>query len=202
MAGNTTRLHPASNEGRITELDERVTSLTSLVATTINAVSQISARIETVEPLPKSPPEPLTSEEIYPDASDRPPQLSRAFVLLYESEDFLGRALEAIRSGSEMESDGEVMNFGALLPELFTIRESIGDGFALCVSAMFQANYNRKGLPLNETQILALIRVVRLTRKEIFCSIEAAIDVIEALTEAGLDVEPAAVAVIGEALSD
>ncbi len=131
----------------------------------------------------------LDIDELYSDASLRPDSLNSALALLHEGGQILDQAIEFLRDGDAIASDDSITRFQALLPELFCFR-SLGDGFALIVSSMFNSVKNLAGKPMLEEQILAIAFVTRYVRSEIYCSIGPAIDVVEKLVDAGLNVEP------------
>jgi hypothetical protein len=131
----------------------------------------------------------LDIDELYSDTSLRPDALNSALALLHEGAQVLDQAVDFLRDGDLIAADDSITRFQALLPELFCFR-SLGDGFALVVSSMFHAVKNLAGKPVTEEQALAAAFLTRFLRSEPYCSIDTAIDVVEKLVDAGLNVEP------------
>lgn len=141
----------------------------------------------------------LSTEDLYPSVDDRPSSLNASLSLLHETETFLHSALSSTREDDLIGADDAMTKFQVTLPELFCCRE-VGDGFALAVSSLFHAVGNATEIPFSEGKILALIFVVRFLRKNIFCSIETAVDVSDKLLSAGFDTNPPAMTEIAELL--
>jgi hypothetical protein len=88
-----------------------------------------------------------------------------------------------------LESDHLVHEVHTLLPQLFRCR-SIGDGFGAIINAIEIAFVNRRGEPLNEKQIVTLLRVLKELRGKPFIRFESALRPIEELTRVGFEVDP------------
>jgi hypothetical protein len=159
--------------------------------------SQQSSAITLREEEPVSSGQRLETEDIYPDPGARPAFLNSALKLLHEATTLLDKAIADYRAEDRISADDCICQFQALLPELFACFE-IGEGFALIVSSMFHALQNAGGLPLNERQMIALAYLVRFARTDTYCSIDTAIDALEKLTEADLNINPPMLDLIAE----
>jgi hypothetical protein len=143
----------------------------------------------------------LGVEDVYPDPGTRPPELNTALNLLYEADRELDQAVSELRSDNKLEADDATQRFFALLPELFCCR-SLGDGFGLIVSSMFHGVQNLEGMPADEEQLLAFVYTTQFARRHPFCSSETAAQVVEKLSESGLNVDPPGLQLIANELDE
>ena len=144
----------------------------------------------------------LSTEELYPHIDELSSDgLAVALRLLNEADSLLDSAVQAIRSNDAMSADDLVIKAQSILPDLFRLR-LLGDGLSLCVSSLYNSIENLYGSQPSEGQILAMAYVVRIARKNIFCTFDAAVDIVEKLQSADLIIEPASLAVLTESLND
>lgn len=129
------------------------------------------------------------TEELYPLADLRSPQLRTAFSLLDESSKLITEAISLFNQGDLQESDDCINKIISLLPELFCCR-SIGEGYASIIVAINHAIKNKEGDPLNDKELSTLAVVIKRLYTEPFISFNEALSEIIKLEKIGLKVDP------------
>jgi hypothetical protein len=143
----------------------------------------------------------IGTEELYPLSQQMRPELANASLLLDKGLFHISEAIKHIQNDSMMESDGELMRFQSLLPELFCCR-SIGDGFATMVVGVYHSLLNQKGDPLELGQLRELFKIVQRLRTEIYISVDEANDELIKLEDVGLTVDPCYISPLAAILGD
>ena len=110
---------------------------------------------------------------------------------LSESIDLVRSALSFIDKGKPIESDSKIMEFKDLLPGLFSCRE-ISESFGAIINAIQMALMNRKGVPLNRSQLEALDIILTQLLRSPSMPFDHAVDLIIEFEEYDFVVEPAA----------
>ena len=75
------------------------------------------------------------------------------------------------------------------LQELFLCR-GVSEGMGNVVLATYYALKNKRGAPLNLDEVFAVTRALERVRENLFLTFEQSLDVIDALSDSGLVVEP------------
>ena len=136
-------------------------------------------------------PPPVPIDVLYPPTPGARADLVDALELLAKAIPTLERARNALRAKDDIQSDHDAHSVQLLLPDLFRCR-TIGDGFASIINAIEIALVNRRGEPLNESQLVAILRTFKDLRSRPFVSFENAQQSIEELETVGLQVDPTA----------
>jgi hypothetical protein len=118
----------------------------------------------------------------------------RAMELLARAVDHLSEARRAGEDGDEIASLTEILQFEALLPDLFACR-AIGDGFANVVNSVHLGIANLDGDPLKAVQITAIWRIFRELAIAPYLSFSDSIKIIRQMKLVGLELN-------GEFLTD
>jgi hypothetical protein len=141
-------------------------------------------------------------EDLYPLSSQMRPELARAWSLLDEGLAYIGNAIKSLQEHDDvMASDDAIMNFQALLPELFFCR-TIGEGFTTIITSVNHAIVNFDGAPLTIPQLKSLNAIIRRLRTEIYISDDEANDEVIKLQEIGFRVDPKYISSLVEILTD
>lgn len=125
------------------------------------------------------------------DAKESSPELAQALDLLSEAKQILEEAKAAAVHQNIIESDRSLMQFQARLPGLFSCRK-LGDGFGNVINSIMIALVNKRGIPLDLKDIVALWRIIGELRQRPFLSFESSVELIEELEEVGFAVDPSA----------
>jgi len=139
--------------------------------------------------LEEKPSRTATVEDIYPRLMEEASVLRTAIALLGEAEQRADAAVAAIGDDDLVAADIELQHLQAVLPELFCCR-SLGDGFGSIVNGIQIAFANQRGLLFNSEQVGAIARAVRRLQHEPFLSIDQAVDIVAALEDVDIIVEP------------
>lgn len=131
----------------------------------------------------------ISTQSLYPLASEFNPKLFMAMRLLEEGIGQLNEAINMFRNDYLLSSDDAIQRFQALLPELFCCRD-LGDGFGAVVNAVFHSLKNLEGIPANQEQLLAIKKIINRIAIEPFLDFEEAVDEIIMLENVKLIVEP------------
>jgi len=126
--------------------------------------------------------------------------LRRALDLLGESIKLVESAL-ASDGADPIACDDQMQLFYSLLPELFCCR-SVGDGFGSIINAVQQAAANQLGVPMDRKQMESLLSVLRCLRYGPFIPHQDAVEMIIKLEDAGLMVDPPALAEVADTPQD
>ena len=86
-------------------------------------------------------------------------------------------------------SDDSIQRFQALLPELFCCR-GLGDGFGAVINSIFHAIGNMDDTPMNESQLRAILNILRRIYTEPFIEYDEAVEEIMHLETVGFEVSP------------
>jgi len=127
--------------------------------------------------------------DIYPGLAETNSTLQSAVGLLDQAIPLMDEASSHDADGDVIAADDAVQRLRGLLPELFCCR-ALGDGFGAAVNAVHYSLANRRGLPLDASQIRAVGGALRLIRKKPFLSLEEALGAIDSLEDSGLAVGP------------
>jgi len=150
-----------------------------------NGKSKVTVSNETIGPFSESL---ISPRDLYPLHAERM-LLSTALQLLDEGMNYLNDSIGMFDDGDRLGSDDALQHFQALLPELFSCRE-LGDGFGAIVSSVFHSLKNLDGGPLSGKQLQTLRQIVRRISTEPYISFDEALDELEVLQDAGLEVQP------------
>jgi len=131
----------------------------------------------------------ISSEDLYPVREQFNPMLIRADQLLGESIDLLNETIEMLINDDLISSDDALQRFQALLPELFCCRE-LGDGFGAIINSIFHAIGNMEDTPMNDTQLRAILRILRRINTEPFIEYDEAMEELMSLETIGFEVLP------------
>jgi hypothetical protein len=128
----------------------------------------------------------VTVQELYPRlASTAPLAIHKALDLLSDCERYATAALDQLRAGRVLDSDGEIEHLHAQLPEAFAC--SLGEGFKSIINAIQVALANRKQ-PLDEIQIVEIRDVIRRIQNAPYMSFNESTRLEDQLETANLDV--------------
>lgn len=141
---------------------------------------------------------PIDIDLLYPATTTTKSDLLKALGLLADGIGFLERARAETRTGNVLVADRFVQRFQRLLPDLFSAR-AIGDGFGVVVNSIHIAFINQHGRPLSLDQLTALWRVLKELRTRPYLTFDQALEYIEQIEDAELQVDPA---ILSELLSD
>jgi hypothetical protein len=131
-----------------------------------------------------SPASQVPIDALYPEAQED--DIGKALKLLAEGIDVFEKA----RNEQDIiGSDRQVIRFQAILPRLFSCR-SIGDGFAVIINSLHFAFVNQRGKPLSNDQITTIWRVLKALRLRPFVAFEQAMEQVEEIEKADLQVDP------------
>jgi len=167
----------------------RLRALPVVVGDTSDVPPRQFAVMAHFSPLEEKPSRTATVEEIYPRLMEAGSTLRTGIALLGEAAQRADAAVAAIGDDDLVAADIELQHLQAVLPELFCCR-SLGDGFGSVVNSLQIAFANQKGLPFNSEQVGAIARAVRRLRHEPFLSIDQAVDIVAALEDVDVVVEP------------
>jgi hypothetical protein len=147
-------------------------------------------------------PDPVTSEELYhsPELIESP-YLRNALRTISGSLGDVDNALELLSEGDRVGADDAMQHYQVRLPGLFACR-SIGEGFGLLVSSLQNAVIQRRGEPMNETQIRAVRSVLIALRSEPFMTFDASMEHVSRLERESLNVDPPQFEYLVELLSE
>jgi hypothetical protein len=149
------------------------------------------------------PPAPDTTspgfQEFYPLGHAEDPQLQVAIRILNEGLVRLNEATEILRAGDDIGCDDCLQRLRAILPELFVVGRSIGDGFASVVLATFYCLQNEAG-PFSEPQLLALRTGLRRILHAPYVDFEGSLNVQEVYESAGLDPDSRGITELGNSI--
>lgn len=109
--------------------------------------------------------------------------------LLSEAAKSAAGAQASFASGDQIESDQQMMLVQGALQELFLCR-GVSEGMGNVVLATYYALKNKRGAPLNLDEVFAVTRALERVRENLFLTFEQSLDVIDALSDSGLVVEP------------
>lgn len=129
------------------------------------------------------------AKELYPAAELSSSLLSRALKLLRESGDRVETALLSLEQQDFIGADDATNHLRPLLDELFCCR-SVSSGLAMISNALFFAVVNRRGQPLEVGQLRVFKSSLRQLEREPMLSEDKALNILEALEDAGLVVSP------------
>jgi len=141
----------------------------------------------------------ISTGELYANLEGVSSDMRNAIRLLSVGTERLEEALGASRRQETVAADDALQRFQGMLPELFCLR-SLGDGYGMIINALLYAFENLEGTPLTESQINAVVRLVKKVRTELFLNINIAAEAITALESAGLVVEPRELDVLADLL--
>lgn len=130
----------------------------------------------------------IPTEDLYPIREQYNPTLSTAIKLLEEGIDLIKESVRMFFDGDWISSDDAMQRFQALLPELFCCRD-LGDSFGAIISSIYHAINNMKA-PLNESQLRAILDILKRIHTEPFIEYEEAVEEILHLESAGFEVSP------------
>ena len=115
-------------------------------------------------------------------------ELRRAIYLLDQGRTLIAEAKGMLLDGRVLESDEKVMGFREYLPELFCLR-TVSDSFGAVINATQNAFANRKGMPLNATDLGAVDELLKSLVREPAMTFEGAVAQIMTFEESGFVVE-------------
>jgi hypothetical protein len=113
----------------------------------------------------------------------------------------LSQAQILLAQNDRVGADYEITLFQGDIPELFCCY-SLSDGFGAVVAALYHALKNRRGDGLTVDQLTAVQSCVIRLENEPFFAYESALDLIDALDDAGLRTDPIIADALGEVLLD
>ncbi len=133
----------------------------------------------------------IDTEKLYQGSNETFPLLSNAFVLLNDALGFIEDARACLKEDDLYGSDNAILHVTAVLEELFCCR-SIGDNFGTLVSAIFHSFANRDQRELfSLPQLNKIHNTLRVLRSEPFLDLDLTVEVVMALEDNGLNVNPA-----------
>jgi hypothetical protein len=131
----------------------------------------------------------ISIDSLYPTQEGVSAELRTALRLLGLAGDRLDEALELSAAADSIGADDSVQRLAALLPELFCCR-SLGDGFGGVINGIQCAWINQDGSALTRQQLEKVRWVIRRLREEPFIAELKALELLQELERAGLNVEP------------
>jgi hypothetical protein len=117
-------------------------------------------------------------------------ELRQAVRLLDQGRRRITGALESLEKGDRKESDVQVMDFKEFLPELFCLR-TISEAFGAVINSVTIALNNRRSVPLERIQLLALDTILQTLMREPSMTFEQAVTHVMTFEDAGFVVESA-----------
>jgi hypothetical protein len=123
---------------------------------------------------------------IYGEPSD---SLQRVIESLTEAIEFCKEALVAKNEGNGLAADDNMAKAQITIAGLINHRKA-GQGFDIVIGALTLAFTNKAGIPLRESEILAVLQTMNQLRNGPFSSVEKAVAITETLENAGLVVDP------------
>jgi hypothetical protein len=160
---------------------------------------RVNSRVLSIEDSPHFSADRISIDDLYGDLTGVSPLLRHVLHGLATAKEIVRKALEALRNQQVIASDDAMQQLQALLPELFYCRR-LGDGFGAIVNAIKCSFENAGGVPLSENQIVLIGDILARVHREPFLRFEAASELIGKLEDAGLLVDPPAIAVFSELL--
>jgi hypothetical protein len=148
---------------------------------------------EGIEP----PAEDVSLEDVYRAPEFGTVELTSALALLRDVIEWCNRALAALVRAEVLQADDAMVNVQVRMPELFCCR-AVGDGLGEVVNAVQCSFENLSGRPMERSQIEAVRNAFVAVRSEPRISFDRAINLVSAMEQAGLAVDPAPI----EALAD
>lgn len=143
----------------------------------------------------------VSVEEVYRAPEFGSVELRSALKLLPDAVAWCDRALLALAHNEYFQADDATVHLQALLAELFCCR-TIGDGFAEVVNAAQSSIENLNGKPMERAQIAATQNALATLRREPRISFDRSLDLVSAMEQVGLAVDPFPVDVLADWLSD
>jgi hypothetical protein len=137
--------------------------------------------------------------DLYSSEVGRGALLIHAHDLLVKGERRLRAALDCLQNEDIVGADFEITLFQGDIPELFCCN-SIGESFTTVVVALRWALKNRKGAPLSMEQLSAVLHCVVRLSKEMFLDYDTALNLVDALEDAGLNADVSVAAPVAELL--
>jgi hypothetical protein len=131
----------------------------------------------------------ISNEELYPVREQYNPALATADILLGEGIILVNESIKMLIDDDLISSDDSMQRFQALLPELFCCRV-IGDGFGTVINSIYHSIGNMNGNPMNETQLRAILNILKRIHTEPFIEYDEAVEEILHLETAGFEVSP------------
>lgn len=128
-------------------------------------------------------------ESLYPAQDALSTHLRVALDALKEVTQLTSSAIECLIDGDLIGTDDNIQRVYARMHDLFCQR-ALGEGFGAVISACMCAFENLKGSPLTQIQVQAIDQVLRKTREKPLMKYESALDLVQVLEDAGLEVEP------------
>lgn len=123
---------------------------------------------------------------IYGDPS---PKLGQVLSLLTIAVDACKGAIDAEDRADKFRADDCMLSVQASVGDLFSYR-SVGDGFAIVITALAFMFINKSGLPFTKREMYAVLRTMNGIRTAPFCNLESAVSMTEVLEDAGLMIDP------------
>lgn len=112
-------------------------------------------------------------DELYysPEYTSR--ELQTVLRLLARCIQLVGVSIDELRAGHKLGAHESTLELQSLLPELFACR-GLGDGYGAIVNCVQLALINRRGVPLDEDQLLALKEILNAARNAPFIRFDKA----------------------------
>lgn len=145
--------------------------------------------ISTTTSEPESPQGYISTEDLYPVREQYNPALTTADQLLEEGINLVNESINMLIYDDLISSDDAIQRFQALLPELFCCR-GLGDGFGAVINSIFHAIGNMEDTPMNETQLRAILNILKRIHTEPFIEYDEAVEELMNLEAAGFEVSP------------
>jgi len=131
----------------------------------------------------------LRVADIYPDLSAGS-SLAIVFKVVPDVVARLHLARESLVQENLIAADDNVCHARALLTELFCCRD-LGDGFGMLINGLMIAFENRRGIPLEATQVQSVVSSLERLLREPALDVNDAADELLALDSSGLQTDPA-----------
>jgi hypothetical protein len=131
----------------------------------------------------------ISNEELYPVREQYNPALATAGQLLDEGICLVNESIKMLIDDDLISSDDSIQRFQALLPELFCCR-GLGDGFGAVINSIYHSIGNMNNSPMNQTQLHAILNILKRIHTEPFIEYDEAVEEILHLETAGFEVSP------------
>lgn len=126
-------------------------------------------------------------EDIYGEIS---PMLGQVLSLLSSAIAANREAIDFQTKGNDLKADARMLLVQTQIEELFSLRRSVGEGFAVVIGALMFAFINKAGMPFGKKELYGVLGTLNAIRMAPFCSIERAVQYTEPLEQAGLVIDP------------
>jgi len=131
----------------------------------------------------------ISNEDLYPVREQYNPALATAGQLLDEGISLVNESINMLIDDDLISSDDSIQKFQVLLPELFCCR-GLGDGFGAVINAIYHSINNMNDISINETQLRAILNILKRIHTEPYIEYGEAVEEILHLETVGLEVSP------------